>query len=110
MSNIYIASNANVECESFLRQATTGVVYALAPMEIVAGLAPFNIPFADASRSTATCNADIAGNVMSRDEVIEHGCISIHAVFCLRSLCDGSSGFRECHHRWIVGDWFLLLF
>lgn len=66
MSNINITSNRTVECESFLRQATTGVVYALAPMEIVAGLAAFNIPFADASRSTATCNADIAGNVMSR--------------------------------------------
>ena len=61
-----ITSNRTVECESFLRQATTGVVYALAPMEIVAGLAAFNIPSADASRSTATCNADIAGNVMSR--------------------------------------------
>ena len=66
MSNIYIASNTNVECESFLRQATTGVVYALAPMEIVEELAAFNIPSADVSRSTATCNADIAGDVMSR--------------------------------------------
>ncbi|QNI61590.1 hypothetical protein SynTAK9802_01293 [Synechococcus sp. TAK9802] len=35
-------------------------------MEIVAGLAAFNIPSADASRSTATCNADIVGDVMSR--------------------------------------------
>ena len=64
-SNINITSNRTVEFESFLRQATTGVVYALAPMEIVAGLSAFNIPSADASRSTATCNADIAGDVMS---------------------------------------------
>ena len=35
-------------------------------MEIVAGLAAFNIPFADTSRSTATCKAGIAGDVMSR--------------------------------------------
>ena len=61
-----ITSNRTVECESLLRQATTGAVYALAPMEIIAGLAAFNIPSADESRSTATCNADIAGNVMSR--------------------------------------------
>ena len=66
MRNINITSNRTVECESFLRQATTGVVYALAHMEIVAGLAAFNIPFADASRRTATCNADIAGDVKSR--------------------------------------------
>ena len=64
MSNI--TSNRTVECESFLRQATIGVVYALALIEIVAGLAALNIPFADASRSAATCNADIASDVMSR--------------------------------------------
>ena len=66
MSNINITSYRTVECESFLRQETTGVVYALAPMEIVAGLAAFNIPIADTSRSTATCKAGIAGDVMSR--------------------------------------------
>ena len=66
MKNINITSNRTVECESFLRQATTGVVDALAPMEIVAGLAAFNIPSADASSSTVTCNVDIAGDVMSR--------------------------------------------
>ena len=66
MSNINITSNRIVECESFLRQAITGVVYALAPMEIVAGLAAFNILSVEVSRSTAICNADIAGDVMSR--------------------------------------------
>ena len=66
MSNINITSNRTVECESFLRQPTTGVVYALAPMEIVAGLAAFNIPSADACKSTATCTAGFAGDGVSR--------------------------------------------
>ena len=41
-------TNTNVAKSSFVKQTATGVAFALAPFAIVAGIAAFNVPAAEA--------------------------------------------------------------
>ena len=42
-------NNTNVAKSSFVKQAATGVAFALAPFAIVAGIAAVNVPSAEAT-------------------------------------------------------------
>ena len=64
MTNINNTANTTVENESFLRQATTGVVFTLAPFALVAGFTAISVTAVDAYSSTATCSTDFGGNLM----------------------------------------------
>ena len=64
MSNINKTAKTTVVNETSLRQATTGVVFTLAPFVVVAGFAAISVTAADAYSSTATCSTDFGGNLM----------------------------------------------
>ena len=64
MTNINKTAKTTFENESFLRQATTGVVFTLAPVAVVAVLTAISVTAADAYSSTATCSTDFGGNLM----------------------------------------------
>jgi len=53
-NNTNTNTNTNVAKSSFVKHAATGFAFALAPFAIVAGIAAFNIPSAEAYSST-TC-------------------------------------------------------
>ena len=64
MTNINETAKTTFENESFLRQATTGVVFTLAPFTVVAGFAAISVTAVAAYSSTATCSTDFGGNLM----------------------------------------------
>ena len=57
-------NNTAVAKESGLKQLATVVAFALAPFEVVLGIAAIFNTAADAYSSTATCSTDFGGNVM----------------------------------------------
>ena len=64
MSNINKTAKTTFENESYLRQATTGVVFTLAPFAVVAGFTAIYVTAVAAYSSTATCSTDFSGNLM----------------------------------------------
>ena len=64
MSNINKTAKTTVENETSLRQATTGVVFTLAPFVVVAGFAAISVTAVAAYSSTANCSTDFGGNLM----------------------------------------------